>query len=73
MNYMYIKTRRSKVYMRFLKKENMDKGVKNVNEDDGLYWDVLGCNCSVPGCTGCTGLWWTVLGCNGLMDCTGQY
>ena len=42
--------------MRFLKKEDGDMGMKNVNEDDGLYWALLGS----------TRLYWTVLDCTGL-------
>ena len=39
---------------------------------DGLYWNVLGCNLAV---LGCTGLYWAVMDCSGLfctvLDCTG--
>ena len=59
--------------MRFLKREDGDKGVKNVNEDDGLYWDVLGCNWALLSSNrlywallGCTGLYLAIVGCSGL-------
>ena len=58
--------------MRFLKRK-MGLGLDNADEDDGLHWNVLGCNLAVLGCTGlhwtvvdCTGLYWAVLGCTRL-------
>ena len=49
------------------------KRFDNVNKDDRLYWDVVGCNWAITGCTrlylaivGCTGLYWAVLGCSAL-------
>ena len=38
-------------------------GFYRVNEDDGLYWNVLGCNLAV---LGCAELYWAVLACSGL-------
>ena len=45
----------------------------DVNQDNGLYWDTLGCNWAVLDCTGLyltvmdfTVLYWTLLGRNGL-------
>ena len=48
--------------MRFLKWK-MELGGDHVNEDDGLYRNVLGCNLAV---LGCTGLYWTAVGSIGL-------
>ena len=73
--------------MRFLK-GTFGTRFDNVNKDDGLYWDVLGCNWAATGLQlGCTRLYlavvcfsvllWALLGCSGLfwtvLDCTGLY
>ena len=63
--------------MQFVKRKGL--GYDDVDEDDGLYWDVLGCNLAALGSTGlaltvvdCTGLYravidyWTVLEYTGL-------
>ena len=53
--------------MRFLKGK-LGNRFDNVNKDDGLYWDVLGCNWAATGLQlGCTELQW------GVVDCTGLY
>ena len=50
--------------MRFLKgKQGIGIGFDNVNKDNGLYWDVLGCNWAA---LGSTGLAWTVVDCTGM-------
>ena len=39
--------------MRFLKGKILKSNrFDNVNKDDGLYWDVLGCNWAVLSCNG---------------------
>ena len=47
--------------MRFLKKENVDKGVKNVNEDDGLYLAATGLYRAVLAVLDCSGLYRAVM------------
>ena len=60
MNYI---SRQDEVKYAVSEKGRSGYGCENVNEDDGLYCDVLGCNWDV---LGFTGLYWTVVDYTGL-------